>query len=215
MTSSGTGKLLASRNDTHHRAAANQHGLQKPRGPRLRFNRLLGAITVDDTTSVAPPGVEALERVRSCSEKLAGLTIDRAKFQFIKYCSDCSDGTIATANMKSNAFAKFRTAHAHFDRPVITIDDSPRRIGEIGLRNDLSYLRDQLRPISNRLRLEVVRDLLDGGRTLREILSDDVPTHVAPNVELTGRRRDGTLAVRPMVNQGGRTARVPCHWRSG
>ena len=35
------------------------------------------------------------------------------------------------------------------------------------------------------------------------------------NVVLTGRRRRGALAVRPMMNQGGCTARVPCRWRSG
>jgi hypothetical protein len=34
-----------------------------------------------------------------------------------------------------------------------------------------------------------------------------------PNVELTGPRRHGALAVRPMMNQGGRAARAAC--RSG
>jgi hypothetical protein len=38
---------------------------------------------------------------------------------------------------------------------------------------------------------------------------------VLPNVELTGPRRHGALAVRPMMNQGGRTARVPCRSGSG
>jgi hypothetical protein len=38
---------------------------------------------------------------------------------------------------------------------------------------------------------------------------------VRPNVELTGPRRHGALAVRPMMNQGGRTARVPCRSGSG
>jgi hypothetical protein len=36
-----------------------------------------------------------------------------------------------------------------------------------------------------------------------------------PNVELTGPRRHGALAVRPMMNQGGRAARVPCRSGSG
>lgn len=38
---------------------------------------------------------------------------------------------------------------------------------------------------------------------------------VRPNVELTGPRRHGALAVRPMMKQGGRTARVPCCSGSG
>ena len=36
----------------------------------------------------------------------------------------------------------------------------------------------------------------------------------APNAELTGRRRMGGLAVRPMMNQGGRTAKLASRWRS-
>ena len=36
-----------------------------------------------------------------------------------------------------------------------------------------------------------------------------------PNVELTGAQRRGALAVRPMMNQGGCTARVPCRCVSG
>jgi len=35
------------------------------------------------------------------------------------------------------------------------------------------------------------------------------------NVELTGRRRKDGLAVRPMMKQGGRTAKLACRWRSG
>jgi hypothetical protein len=36
-----------------------------------------------------------------------------------------------------------------------------------------------------------------------------------PNVELTGPRRHGSLAVRPKMNQGGCTARLPCRSGSG
>jgi hypothetical protein len=36
-----------------------------------------------------------------------------------------------------------------------------------------------------------------------------------PNVELTGRRRQGALAVRQMMNQNCRAAKVTCRWRSG
>ena len=35
------------------------------------------------------------------------------------------------------------------------------------------------------------------------------------NAELTGRRRVDGLAVRPMMNQGGRTAKLASRWRSG
>jgi hypothetical protein len=38
---------------------------------------------------------------------------------------------------------------------------------------------------------------------------------VRPNAELTGRRRVDGLAVRPMMNQGGRTAKLASRWRSG
>jgi hypothetical protein len=34
-------------------------------------------------------------------------------------------------------------------------------------------------------------------------------------VELTGRRRRDGLAVRPMMSQGGRAAKLACRWRSG
>jgi hypothetical protein len=36
-----------------------------------------------------------------------------------------------------------------------------------------------------------------------------------PNVELTGRQRQGALAVRQMMNQNCRAAKVTCRWRSG
>ena len=36
-----------------------------------------------------------------------------------------------------------------------------------------------------------------------------------PNAELTGRLRVDGLAVRPMMNQGGRTAKLASRWRSG
>jgi hypothetical protein len=36
-----------------------------------------------------------------------------------------------------------------------------------------------------------------------------------PNVELTGRQRWDGLAVRPMMNQGGRAAKLARRWRSG
>lgn len=35
------------------------------------------------------------------------------------------------------------------------------------------------------------------------------------NAELTGTTRRGTLAVRPMIDKGGGTARVPCRGVSG
>jgi hypothetical protein len=35
------------------------------------------------------------------------------------------------------------------------------------------------------------------------------------NVELTGRRRQGALAARSMMNQKRRAAKVTCRWRSG
>ena len=44
---------------------------------------------------------------------------------------------------------------------------------------------------------------------------EDVTPIPLPNVELTGPRRHGALAVRPMMYQGGRTARVPCRSGSG
>ena len=40
-------------------------------------------------------------------------------------------------------------------------------------------------------------------------------THVLPNAELTGRRRVDSLAVRPMMTQGGCTAKLASRWRSG
>ncbi len=39
--------------------------------------------------------------------------------------------------------------------------------------------------------------------------------YVPSNVELTRRRRRDGLAVRPMMKQGGRTAKLACRWRSG
>ena len=39
--------------------------------------------------------------------------------------------------------------------------------------------------------------------------------NATPNAELTGRRRMDGLAVRPMMNQGGRTAKLASRWRSG
>jgi hypothetical protein len=41
----------------------------------------------------------------------------------------------------------------------------------------------------------------------------DVPPQ--PNVELTGATRQDGRAVRPMMNQGGRTARLACRGASG
>jgi hypothetical protein len=38
---------------------------------------------------------------------------------------------------------------------------------------------------------------------------------VLPNVELTGRQRQGALAARCMMNQKRLAAKVTCRWRSG
>ena len=70
--------------------------------------------------------------------------------------------------------------------------------------------------------------LLRRGRRRQRRLTDQqvVPAHAlvevlramfitTPNVELTGPRRHGALAVRPMMNQGGRAAWVPCRSGSG
>ena len=38
---------------------------------------------------------------------------------------------------------------------------------------------------------------------------------VQPNAELTGAQRHGARAVRPMIDKGGCTARVPCRCASG
>ena len=46
-------------------------------------------------------------------------------------------------------------------------------------------------------------------------LSDLAMLNARPNAELTGRRRMDGLAVRPMINQGGRTAKLASRWRSG
>ena len=58
-------------------------------------------------------------------------------------------------------------------------------------------------------RARVVGRLLKDWTMWRECIS------TAPNAELTGRRRMDGLAVRPMMNQGGRTAKLASRWRSG
>ncbi len=41
-------------------------------------------------------------------------------------------------------------------------------------------------------------------------------TEVAPpNVEVTGRRRQASLAVRPKMSKGGCAAKLACRWSSG
>lgn len=51
------------------------------------------------------------------------------------------------------------------------------------------------------------------GTAFRLVMIAD--NRVQPNAELTGRRRVDGLAVRPMMNQGGRTAKLASRWRSG
>lgn len=40
-------------------------------------------------------------------------------------------------------------------------------------------------------------------------------SHESPNAELTGRRRQGALAARCMMNHKRHAAKAPCRWRCG
>lgn len=88
-----------------------------------------------------------------------------------------ADCHVSAPNMERETAAVFLIADVDFDRPVLALDVSPRRIGEVCGWRDLSELFEYFGAFAKQGRFEVWRNILKTFGLRRKVLHEYVPTH--------------------------------------
>jgi len=99
--------------------------------------------------AISPPFSESFNCFRIDDEKATCLWAKGSKIEVLQNSSDNTKRSVPATNVESKTHAIFVRTHVQLYRPVVLVNPTPGKIGEICCGNNLSDFLDNRRAFAN------------------------------------------------------------------